>query len=158
MNIKRTKQRITALQQGFSLVEVLIALAVLSIGLLGLAALQTVSLRVGHDSYQRTQATMLAYDIVDRMRANPVALAAGRYNDVTVSTNPTGNDCVSLSCTTDELANYDIRSWHSILAAKLSQGQGAITTVISAGVATRTITVSWSENDLPIRLQLIVQL
>lgn len=158
MNTYRTKPRINAPQHGFSLVEVLIALAVLSIGLLGLAALQTVSLRVGHDSYQRTQATMLAYDIVDRMRANPVALAAGKYNNVLVGTNSGSTDCVSLSCTTDEFADYDIRTWHTILAAKLAQGQGTISTVTSAGVSTRTITVSWSENDLPIRLQLIVQL
>lgn len=142
-------------QHGFSLVEVLIALAVLSIGLLGLAALQTVSLKVGHDSYQRTQATMLAYDIVDRMRANPVALAAGKYNNVLVGTNPGSTDCVSASCTTDQLADYDIRSWHSMLAAKLSQGQG---TIGAPSGSTRTITVLWSENDLPIRLQLIVQL
>ena len=158
MKTHHTKPIINAAQHGFSLVEVLIALAVLSIGLLGLAALQTVSLKAGHDSYQRTQATMLAYDMVDRMRANPLALAAGKYNTVAVGTNPGSTDCVSTSCTTDQLADYDIRSWHSILAAKLSQGQGAITTVTSAGVSTRTITVSWSENDLPIRLQLIVQL
>jgi len=154
MKKQHTKPIIYTPQHGFSLVEVLIALAVLSIGLLGLAALQTVSLKVGHDSYQRTQATMLAYDIVDRMRANPVALAAGKYNSVTVGTNPGSTDCVSASCNTDQLADYDIRSWHSILAAKLSQGQGSITTSGS----TRTITVLWSENDLPIRLQLIVQL
>lgn len=154
MKKQHTKPIINAPQHGFSLVEVLIALAVLSIGLLGLAALQTVSLKAGHDSYQRTQATMLAYDIVDRMRANPVGLAAGKYNSVTVSTNPGSTDCVSASCTTDQIADYDIRSWHSILAAKLSQGQGTIST----SGTTRTITVLWSENDLPIRLQLIVQL
>lgn len=154
MIINLTKPRIAALQQGFSLLEVLIALVVLSLGLLGLAALQTVSLKVGHDSYQRTQATMLAYDMVDRMRANPVAFASGRYNLVAVGDNPGTTDCVSSTCSTDQLADYDIRTWHTILAAKLSQGQGTI----SASGTTRTITVSWKENDLPIRLQLIVQL
>jgi len=154
MTINPTNPRIIALQQGFSLVEVLIALVVLSIGLLGLAALQTVSLKVGHDSYQRTQATMLAYDVIDRMRANPVALTAGRYDNVLANTNPGSTDCVLSTCSTNELADFDIRTWHTILAAKLSQGQGTI----SASGTTRTITVSWSENDLPIRLQIIVQL
>lgn len=140
-------------QRGFSLVEVLIALVVLSIGLLGLAALQSVSLRVGHDSYQRTQATMLAYDIVDRMRANPAGFAAGKYNAVTVSTSG-GNDCVSTTCTTDQLADYDIKTWHSVLAAKLAQGQGTI----EISGTTRTVTILWSENDLPMQLKLIVQL
>ena len=145
---------INAVQRGFSLLEVLIALAVFSFGLLGLAALQTVSLRVGHDSYQRTQATMLAYDIVDRMRANPTGLAAGKDNIVLVTDNPGTANCVSVSCTTDELADFDIRSWHEVIAAKLSDGKGAI----SSSGTTRTITITWRENDLPIRLQLVVQI
>ncbi|HCU54464.1 MAG TPA: type IV pilus modification protein PilV [Gammaproteobacteria bacterium] len=141
-------------QRGFSLLEVLIALAVFSFGLLGLAALQTVSLRIGHDSYQRTQATMLAYDIVDRMRANPTGLAAGKYNNIADNYNPGSTNCVSVSCTTDELADFDIRSWHTVIAEKLSQGKGTIGTSGS----TRTITVNWRENDLPMQLQLVVQL
>ena len=56
--------------EGFSLIEVLVALFVLSIGLLGLAALQTTGLRFSHQSYERTQATLQAYDIIDRMRTN----------------------------------------------------------------------------------------
>jgi type IV pilus assembly protein PilV len=145
---------INAVQRGFSLLEVLIALAVFSFGLLGLAALQTVSLRVGHDSYQRTQATMLAYDIVDRMRANPAGLAAGRYDNIADNANPGTANCVSVSCTTNELADFDIRSWHAVIAEKLSDGKG---TLASSGT-TRTITINWRENDLPIRLQLVVQL
>ena len=61
-------------ESGFSLIEVLVALLVLSIGLLGLAALQAQGLRFNHDAYVRTQATNLAYDIVDRMRVNNTAL------------------------------------------------------------------------------------
>jgi len=154
MKALHTKSGINTSQHGFSLVEVLIALAILSIGLLGLAALQTVSLKVGHDSYQRTQATMLAYDMVDRMRANPVGYAAAKYDNILANTNPGTSDCVSVTCTTDEIADYDIRTWHTILAAILSLREGTI----SGSGATRTITISWSENDLPIRLQLIVQL
>ena len=55
---------------GFTLLEVLVALVILSIGLLGLAGLQAASLRYNHSSYLRSQATLIAYDIVDRMRAN----------------------------------------------------------------------------------------
>jgi prepilin-type N-terminal cleavage/methylation domain-containing protein len=57
-------------QSGFSLVEVLVAMLVLAIGLLGLAALQTQGVRFNHDAYVRTNATSLAYDIVDKMRLN----------------------------------------------------------------------------------------
>jgi len=63
-------------QRGFTLLEVLIALLVLSIGLLGLAALQTTGLRSNEMASMRTTATQLAYDISDRMRANPGRAAA----------------------------------------------------------------------------------
>lgn len=143
-------------QHGFSLLEILIALVILSIGLLGLAALQTMSLRMGHDSYQRTQATMLAYDMVDRIRANPAGLAAGRYDAVAFTDNPTGADCVTSTCTSDDLANYDIRTWQTTLAAKLSQGQGSIDTDVLT--AQRTFTIQWRENDVPVTLELKVRL
>lgn len=69
----------TQYQTGFSLLEVLIALLVLSIGLLGLAALQTTSLRSNEMANMRTTATQLAYDISDRMRANPEGVADNQY-------------------------------------------------------------------------------
>jgi len=57
-------------EAGFSLIEVLVAMLVLAIGLLGLAALQTQGVRFNHDAYVRSHATALAYDIVDKMRVN----------------------------------------------------------------------------------------
>ena len=57
-------------ERGFSLIEVLVAMLVLAIGLLGLAALQTQGVRFNHDAYVRSNATALAYDIVDKMRIN----------------------------------------------------------------------------------------
>lgn len=56
--------------RGFSLLEVLVSLLILGVGLLGLAALQTRGLKFNHDAYVRSQATILAYDIMDKMRAN----------------------------------------------------------------------------------------
>src|SRR5690606_3260878 len=64
-------------QHGFSLIEVLVALLVLSVGLLGLAMLQIEGLKHNTDAYYRTQATVLAYDIIDRMRANSDAAKNG---------------------------------------------------------------------------------
>ena len=55
---------------GFTLIEVLIAMIVLAVGLLGLAGLQATSLRNNQSAYNRIKATQLAYDIADRMRAN----------------------------------------------------------------------------------------
>jgi len=64
---------------GFTLLEVLIALLVLAIGLLGLAALQTTGLRANQMASMRTLATQVAYDMTDRMRANQVGMAANQY-------------------------------------------------------------------------------
>jgi type IV pilus assembly protein PilV len=65
---------------GFTLIETLVAVLVLSIGLLGIAALQLTSLQSNSTATQRSQATFLAYDIVDRMRANKRQAVAGAYN------------------------------------------------------------------------------
>ena len=58
---------------GFSLMEVLVAMLVLAIGLLGLASLQAQSLKFNHEAYIRSQATILAYEIMDKMRTDPTA-------------------------------------------------------------------------------------
>ena len=62
---------------GFSLIEVMVAVLVLGVGLLGFALLQTMSVRFTQSANQRTQATNLAYDMLDQMRVN--RLAAGQY-------------------------------------------------------------------------------
>ena len=66
-------------QSGFTLLEVLVAMLVLAIGLLGLAGLMTSSMRDNLSASHRTQATWLAYDILDRMRANRTSAIAGSY-------------------------------------------------------------------------------
>ncbi|MCU0936634.1 MAG: type IV pilus modification protein PilV [Gammaproteobacteria bacterium] len=69
--------------RGFSLMEVLVALLVLAIGLLGLAALQARGVKFNHDAYARSQATYLAYQAMDLMRANRANPAAsGAANDL----------------------------------------------------------------------------
>lgn len=65
---------------GFTLVEVLVALLVLSIGLLGLAGLQLSGLQGNHSAYLRSQVSVLAYDMIDRMRANRGAAMNGDYD------------------------------------------------------------------------------
>lgn len=85
--------------RGFTMTEVLVALFVLSVGLLGIAALQLTSLRSNHASAMRSQATFLAYDIIDRMRANrQVALDDGYRigeNETAATGTVAGNDLVA---------------------------------------------------------------
>ncbi len=129
---------------GFSLVEVLVALFVLSIGLLGLAALQTTGLRFNHQSYQRTQAVMLSYDIIDRIRANPVGINNGDYD--TVPGGPAGAypDCMAGPCTPAQMAAYDIGVWKDAVRAQLGASGDASIATLAPPV--RTITISWQES------------
>ncbi|MBT5229003.1 MAG: type IV pilus modification protein PilV [Methylococcales bacterium] len=110
------------LHEGFTLIEVLIAVIVLSIGLLGFAGLQLSSLRNTNSSYTRAQAVTLSYDIVDRMRANIVGFHCGLYgfdgkNQNTMPpteslTLETGiKDCGSVDGTIGGIAKGDIKEW-----------------------------------------------
>lgn len=99
--------------QGFSLIEVLIALLVLTIGLLGLANLQGQSISSSYNAHLRTQATSLARSVIDRMRANR-ELAAETASYQTVFTEPptsAGTDCSISNCTPEQMASYDLREW-----------------------------------------------
>lgn len=153
--------------RGFTLLEVLIALLVLSIGLLGLAALQTIGLKFNNQSYQRTQAVYQAYDIIDRIRANSTAKAAGNYSNVSLGSIPSlsGIDC-GTACTPTQLATYDINRWNSANQAALSQGRGAVClgafnstlTSCTPGGNIFRIGLSWLEADVPVVMVVEAQL
>ncbi|HID48830.1 MAG TPA: type IV pilus modification protein PilV, partial [Chromatiales bacterium] len=68
--------------RGFTLLEVMIALVIFSIGLLGLAGLQARGLQSNTTAQYRTTAMILAYDMADRIRANSTGVAAGNYDDL----------------------------------------------------------------------------
>lgn len=84
--------------RGATLLEVMVALVVMSIGLLGLASLQLIGIRANSDSENRTQAAIIANDLAERMRANPGAVAAGSYAGVDLSS----IDCTTLPATVCE--------------------------------------------------------
>ncbi|WP_261843460.1 type IV pilus modification protein PilV [Aliamphritea ceti] len=114
-------------QLGFSLIEVMIALVVLSLGVLGMAALQTTAIQQNQSAYMRSQANQYAYDIIDRMRVNSGALNS--YMDQSSGTED--SDCVSYSgtaagCTTVEMAGNDLFEWFALLQQDLPGGTGRI--------------------------------
>lgn len=119
--------------RGFSLLEVLIALIILSVGLLGIAALQGVALKTNHSAYQRSQATFLSYDMMDRMRANRNAALAGNYN-LALTDNPSSSGT---------LAEQDLNDWiNNYVAQLLPAGDGSINCDAN-GLC--TVTVQWDE-------------
>lgn len=147
--------------RGFSLLEVLIALLVLSIGLLGLAGLQVFSLKYNHQSYERTQATLMTYDIADRMRANPEGVFGGNYDSIgKTDAAPSYVDCASAACSAGaDIANFDIAMWKLGLAqpGNLAGGAGAIQRLATPNGALFRITVWWREDDLDLSQSLDVQ-
>lgn len=105
-------------QCGFTLLEVLIAVVILSIGLLGVAGLQAFSLRNNQEAYMRSQAAILAMDITERMRANMAGVQAGAYDLGTATANANCNSAGS-GCTPAQLAQNDLHEWRTALFAAL---------------------------------------
>jgi len=131
---------------GFTLLEVMIALVIFSIGLLGLAGLQAGGLRSNTQAQLRTIATIQAYDMAERIRANPRGVEDGNYNAFDDAT-PTAGDCITNSCTAAEMATYDYYEWELITQSVLPSGHGTVTSTSVGGGATRlfTVTVMWDE-------------
>jgi type IV pilus assembly protein PilV len=135
---------------GFTLLEVLVALVVLSIGLLGLSGLQTTSLRNNHAAFLRSQATLLNNDIADRMRANRDSATAGNYN-IDYAGTPTVVSCVG-SCSAVQVAQIDVAEWRAYVE-RLPGGESEIN-VDADGVA--EIKVRWADaRDSANKLQLV---
>jgi type IV pilus assembly protein PilV len=120
--------------RGFTLVEALISVLIMSIGLLGVAALQTSSLGSSHTASQRSQATLSAGDIADRMRANRIAAsttAGANYGNTAAADNGCrvthyGHLHVANVCTPTQLAADDLFDWGAQLAAVLPTGTGVV--------------------------------
>ena len=125
--------------RGLTLVEILIALLVLSIGMLGLASLQTMSLRFNTSAYYRTQATALAYGLADRMRANRQAALNDLYT-VAVQNPP---PACSVPNGGGTVPQQDIATWRSALACRLPLSTGS---VIRNGNEF-TFTVVWDDSQ-----------
>jgi type IV pilus assembly protein PilV len=145
--MSRIQKQLANKQCGFTLLEVLIALLILSIGLLGLASLQTNGLRSNQMASMRTNATQLAYDIADRMRANPVGVDAQNYVIATDDADPvigTGENCEDVTCTSAQMATYDLAQWRGAVRA-LPGGTSSITRAVTGSVVTHTIIVFWDE-------------
>ncbi len=145
-------------QRGVTLIEVLVAVLVFSLGLIGVAGLLVMSARSNHAAYLRTQVTFLAQSMAERMQANLIGVWNGGYD----GTYPNGNaqDC-GAGCTPSQLARHDQGVWSSQLLTFLPASTRATIACRAAGVAYMprsdqlalrppyggncTMTVMWSE-------------
>jgi len=133
---------------GMTLIEVLISLLVMSVGILGLAVLQAASISYNAGANQRSHATVLAYDMADRMRANRAAALGGDYDIDLQDPTPV---CAAPNLAGD-IATQDISTWRNAIACRLPSSTGSI---VRNGIEV-TLTVSWDDshgNDAPMQLQ-----
>jgi type IV pilus assembly protein PilV len=149
-SIPQLRQR-RARSAGFTLIEVLVSLVILSIGLLGTAKLMLFSSRANDSAYLRSQATELAYAILDDMRANKQGAGAGNYTTTAgAAAAAPGFVCHGgATCTPAQLALYDVYQWKLRLDAAgggaMPSGQGAVTTTPAGAQTSVLITVSWDD-------------
>ena len=131
---------------GFSLIEVLVANVVLSIGVLGVSVLQTTSNVMTESSMHRAQASALAVEIVERMRVNTSEAKSGNYN---ISALPTlTSDCSGVvDCTTGQMKDHDLRVWSARVVDLLPSGTATISSTVDSGTVPVDITVTMQWDD-----------
>jgi type IV pilus assembly protein PilV len=129
-------------KNGFTLLEVMIAMVIFAVGMLGLAGIQALSLDNSHSSYSRSQAILLAYDMVDRMKANPTAGTTYVIATATSVSEP-GTLCDASACGDTLMAAFDHWQWKTQLPILLLSGKGKI---VNTGGTNYSITVFWDED------------
>lgn len=154
MTIRKTSLRG---QCGFSLIEVLIALFVLLLGVLGVAGLTVQSQRAGMESYQRNQALFLVQDMVGRINANR-AVVASCYLTNGLSPAYLGNGagtipaCAAGTSAQNAMAQQDLQQWSELLkgatetdsgGGKVGASIGARGCVVSLGTGLYLVSVAW---------------
>jgi len=161
-----TQTMIPAKHTGFTLVEVMVALVVMAVGMLGMAGLYVEGLRSGQTSIARTTAVTLAADMADRIRANPaVPILATLPSSIMQDAAPAApvyvaggpgvnNNCVNggANCNPAQLAADDWFWWNQDLQNRLPVGANATIDlappVLANTIATYTITIRWPESAM----------
>lgn len=130
--------------KGFTLVEVLVALVILSVGLLSMATLVMISLQSSQGAYLRSQASLLTYDIVERMRANYTQATSTDAYVLTKGASATSNpNCKTSGCGSSEQAQQDLYDWRKSLSDSIP---GASATIARVDDNEYTIEISWEES------------
>lgn len=144
-------------QHGASLIEILVAVFVVSVGLLGVARMEIFAKQANSEAIQRTTASQVAHDIMEKMRANPEVLA--NYVDATVGAglDAPGTDCTAAACTAAQIATWDIWEWEQLLIGSaekagenntggLDSPRGCITGP-AGGSGEYVISIAWRGNS-----------
>lgn len=126
---------------GFTLVEMLVTLVIVSIGMLGVAKLTLGTVQANDSALMRSEATVLLQQVIENMRANDLLALQGQYN-------------IALGATpvVSSIPTQDLNTWKTLLQNNLPSGDGSITTVQETNPATggletvATVTVQWDDS------------
>lgn len=127
-------------QSGFTLLEVMIALVIFSIGLIGLAGLQGISLENNQVAYSRTMATMLAYDMADRIRNNP-----GQDYTATIPASAPSPNCAAAACSPGEMKAFDLYEWQQTVIQTQNILTSAVVLITRSSATAYNISIGWDE-------------
>ena len=131
-------------QHGFTMLEILVTLFLLTMWLLASAGVQSSSLQYTKAAQFRTQAVYLATELAERMQANKTSAVAGTYvHSGGSGTSP--KNCVTATCLPDELAAFDVAEWDGRVTAVLPNATVSVTTAGAANPITYTILISWTD-------------
>ena len=148
--------------RGFSLIEMMVAMVVLSIGMLGIANLFVVTLQANSSATSRQLANNLLGDIADRIRSNRTAIAA--YGAAGANNNCAGSALGTVTCSPAQMAADDVYRWNQQIASTWPGGNASGAIAVTVGAAgtpsTYTITITWQEQGQTTALtsQLVVQI
>ena len=137
---------------GFSLIEILVSIVIVSMGLLAYAGLQLGGLSQTHAALFRSQAAISTNDMADRLRANLPGTLAGGYRTLETADLAMPN-CVA-GCIPFNLAVRDLKMWQNLLTQQLPLATGVVSCTDSDALdaipcsenSTHTIVVSWDDN------------
>lgn len=166
--VRRSQALRPASAGGFGLIEVLVALVILAVGLLGIAGLLITEMKANSSAYVRQQAVQSAYDILDSMRANQAQAVAGAYNMCNLQGGgcpggasgatavpsaqcaPSAYGVITVACAPAQMAAYDVYHWANVDLSQIPSGAGAVATMTSGSAVVVTVTVQWSDNPAPV--------
>lgn len=110
--------------QGFTLIEVLISLLIMTLGIVGVLKMQTQSLKSNQRAHFRTQADLLSRDMLARMQANKTEARNGEYTSDSKPTSAT--DCQTTECSAEQLVKWDLYQWHEQVERQLPAGSATV--------------------------------
>ncbi len=150
---KQSNNKAPSKNHGFSLLEILISLVIMSVGMMGLAGLKLVAIKGTNEAHFRHEASLLMADLADRMRANEAGVDNGTYKlnaPIDLSTVPSP-DCSNTACTANELAEYDQYQIALKMNAAMPSSSLLITcpgnacNTVADVKADHTIAINWKE-------------